>query len=155
MVFDVLENAEQYYCFGRLYRKAFEFLKANDIMALDLGRHDIEGDDLYALIQEYDTRTVDECEMETHLQYIDIQYIAQGYEYIAYADQKKMRPATYIRKNIPDTVLYEKEYNNKLFMEKGDIAIFFLNDAHMPRRNALVPNTVRKVIIKLRANARQ
>lgn len=153
MVFDVLDNAQQYYVFGPLFQKAFEWLKETDIMALELGRHDIVGNDLYALVQEYNTRTVDECEMETHLEFIDIQYIAQGYEYIAYADQSKMKPATYIRKNIPDTILYEKEYNNKIFMEKGDIAIFFLNDAHMPRRNALVPNVVRKVIIKLRASA--
>lgn len=155
MVFDVLENAEQYYCFGRLYRKAFEWLKETDILSLSLGRHDIEGDDLYALVQEYETRTVDTCEMETHIKYIDIHYIAQGYEYIAYADRSKMYPATHIGREIPDTVLYEKEYNNKIFMEKGDIMICFLNDAHMPRRIALNKVLVRKVIIKLRATAAQ
>lgn len=155
MVIDTLAHAPQYYCFGRLYRKAFEWLRDTDIMALELGRHDIEGDDLYALVQEYETRTVDNCEMETHLKYIDIHYIAQGYEYIAYADESKMRPATHIGREIPDTVLYEKQYNNEFFMEKGDIAICFLNDAHMPRHIALYPTLVRKVIIKLRAEAEQ
>lgn len=153
MVIDTLAHAENYYCFGRLYKKAFEWLRDNDICSLELGRYDIEGDDLYALVQEYETRTVDNCEMETHIKYIDIHYIAKGYEYIAYADESKMRPATHIGREIPDTVLYEKEYNNKIFMEKGDIIIFFLNDAHMPRRIALNPVPVRKVIIKLRANA--
>ena len=153
MVFDILDHAEQYYCFGRLYQKAFEWLKNTDIMSLPLGRYEIEGNDLFALVQEYETRTIDNCEMETHMDFIDIHYIAQGCEYIGYADVTKMLPATHIGREIWDTVLYEKEYNNKLFMEKGDICICFLNDDHMPRMIPLNKNVVRKVIIKLRATA--
>lgn len=153
MVFDTLEHANQYYCFGELFQKAFDWIKSTDICALDLGKYEIIGEDLYALVQEYETRTVDECEMETHIKYIDIHYIAKGCEYIAYADKRKMLPANHIGREIPDTVLYEKEYNNKMFMEKGDIMICFLNDAHMPRRIALNKTTVRKVIIKIRAEA--
>jgi len=48
-----------------------------------------------------------------------------------------------------DVHLYEKEYNNKIFMEKGDFAIFFTNDAHMPHRKALVKSNVHKIIIKI------
>ena len=153
MIFDTLQNARQYYCLGRLYQRAFEWLKETDVCALEPGRYEIEGQDLFALVQEYETRTVDECEMETHHDFIDIQYIGKGFEHVAYADASKMRPATHIGREIWDTTLYEKEYNNKLFMEAGDIAIFFPHDAHMPRRIALTKSVVRKVIIKLRVGA--
>lgn len=155
MVLDKIENCKRYYVFGPLFEKGFEFLQRDDLYDLPLGKIPIVGDDCYALVKEYETRTVDQCELETHIEYYDIHYILDGFEYISYADKSRLLPATFTRVPLTDVDLYEKEFNNNLFVEKGDFTIFFRNDAHMPHRKALVKTTVRKIIIKIRAEANE
>ncbi len=48
--------------------------------AVALGRHDLDGDDLFALVQEYTTRAADECVWEAHRRYIDVQFVVTGAE---------------------------------------------------------------------------
>lgn len=155
MVLDKIENCERYYSFGPLFEAGFKFLQRDDLDTLPIGRVPIIGDDCYALVKEYETRTVDQCELETHIEYYDIHYILDGFEFIAYADKSRLLPATFTRVPLTDVDLYEKEYNNQLFVEKGDFTIFFRNDAHMPHRKALVKTKVRKIIIKIRAEANE
>ncbi len=155
MIFDVVDNAEQYYFLGPLFQKGFEYIKNTNFSTMQPGRYSIIGDDLYALIKEYDTRTVDECEMETHLEYADIHYIREGFEFIAYADKSRMKDATFTRLVMTDVHLYEKQYNNTLFLEKGDFTVFLRNDAHMPHLRALVGTKVKKVLIKVRVEANE
>ncbi len=158
MILEKIENCQRYDALGPLFQKGFEFLRREDLETLPVGKYPIVGTDCYAIVKDYTTRDVDQCELETHIEYIDIHYVFDGFEYIAYADKSRLTPASHIGefgKTLTDVDLYEKEYNNKIFMEKGDVAIFFLNDGHMPHRKALVNSRVRKVIIKIRAAANE
>jgi beta-galactosidase beta subunit len=40
MIISTLSTCERYYAFGEGFKKAFEFLKNNDIRNMELGRHD-------------------------------------------------------------------------------------------------------------------
>ena len=46
-------------------------------------------------------------------------------------------------------VFFEKECEF-ILLQKGDIAIVFPEDAHMPQKRALVPTPVRKACVKVR-----
>ena len=52
-------------------RQAVDFLRRADVHALATGRHDVDGDRLFALVQEYATRPPSECAWEAHRQYAD------------------------------------------------------------------------------------
>ena len=55
MVFDKLENAAGYVALHPRLAKAFDYLRTTDLSQLSLGRHDIVGDEVFALVQEYRT----------------------------------------------------------------------------------------------------
>lgn len=72
MIFDMLENHTRYELPGSRMARGFNFLIDNDLTALPVGRIDIEGDELFVLVQEYTTRPVESGKWEAHQKYIDI-----------------------------------------------------------------------------------
>ena len=62
--------------------RVFEYLARTDLAALPLGRTDIEGDDVYVLLSEADTKPPEQVQFEAHRRYIDIQLVVRGQESI-------------------------------------------------------------------------
>ena len=60
--------------------KAFAFLRRADLQSLAVGRHEIDGDMVFALVQECDLKPVSEMKIEAHRRYIDIQSPLTGPE---------------------------------------------------------------------------
>ena len=149
MVLDTLANSEMYYVFGENFKKAFEFLKKNDITKMELGRHDIDGDNVFILVQSYDSKSIDNCGFEAHKKYADVHYVAKGFEYLGYGPLERAgKPITEYDPKA-DAIFYEKECQYVLLQE-GDMAIVFPNDVHMPQKRALVKVPVSKACIKVR-----
>ena len=64
---------------GEKYAKAFEFLRRTDLGDLPLGRHEIDGDRVYAIIGENDLKPIGEVQRpEFHKRYIDVQAPISG-----------------------------------------------------------------------------
>lgn len=127
-------------------RQALEYLRTTDMQRATLGRHDIDGDRLFALVQEYQTRLPADCVWEAHRRYVDVQYIVRGAERMGHA-------------SIADTVRrvdYDADKDVALFepgtrfvtVSAGMFAIFGPNDVHSPCVAAGDPAPVRKVVIK-------
>ena len=56
MIIDRLANPSPLYQLPSRLARALEYLRATDMRTVALGRHDLDGDDLFALVQEYTTR---------------------------------------------------------------------------------------------------
>lgn len=147
MVVDHFSNRETYYVFGERFRKAFKFLEANDIREMELGRHNIDGDEVFILVQEYTSKTIDNCGLEAHKKYADVHYVAEGFEHLGYAHISRCTETIPYNPG-PDASFYEKECQYVL-LQQGDIAIVFPQDVHMPQKRALVGTKVRKACIKV------
>ena len=150
MVVDTLANGEMYYVFGENFRKGLEFLKNNDITKMELGRHDIDGDNVFILVQQYDSKSIDNCGFEAHLKYADIHYVAEGFEFLGYDALERAGAPTIGYDPVKDAVFYEKDCQQHILLQKGDIAIVFPQDVHMPQRRALVSVPVRKACVKIK-----
>ena len=59
---------------------AFNYLKTTDLQSLTVGRHEIDSDNVFALIAEYMTKEKDEVQFEIHKKYVDVQYLISGIE---------------------------------------------------------------------------
>ena len=59
------------------------------------GRYDIDGDTVYALVQEYDSKPKSEGFWEAHHAYLDVQYVASGAEHMGYRPVKGMEANPY------------------------------------------------------------
>lgn len=66
---------------NRRVHKAFEFLHRDDLASLPVGRYSIDGDNVFALVQDCELRRTDDVrDAEVHRRYIDIQTPLTGEE---------------------------------------------------------------------------
>ena len=84
MVFDHISHASEYFNLGPGICTALEYLQQTDIGALTAGRHAVDGDRVFALVSDYDTKLPEETFWEAHRQHIDVQYVHAGKERIGH-----------------------------------------------------------------------
>jgi len=147
MVIDTLENSKRYEALHPLFKTAFEFLKRPCIDSVPVGRTELEGSKLFALVQEYETKPANEGKIEAHRQYIDIQFILEGEEFMGYAPLDELAPAQPF-----DATKDFGLYDGKACLtrvRKGMFAIFFPQDGHLPGRCGETPSHVKKIVLKI------
>lgn len=132
MIFDIIENYKNYFTDADKMAKGFEFIKKAVSEKLPVGRYEIDGTDIYAIIQEYITKLPDEALFEGHRKYIDIQYVISGNEEIGIIDISKAEIAKEYSDESDAGFYVKNEKCGKLVLEAGDFAVFYPNDLHMP-----------------------
>ena len=132
-------------------QKAIDFLANLLASGLQPGRIEIDGANLYALIQVYDTAPAgDEVRLEAHQQYIDIQYIAAGEEAIGWAPVTVWHnPTAYNSdKDVWYGTLPAQEITS-VRLTTGQAAVFYPEDAHAPKLACASLQPVTKVVVKV------
>ena len=150
MIVDKIENAELYSILGERIKKSFNYIRQTDFKMLQPGRYDIDDNNIFALISEYQTKSESEGKLEAHKKYIDVQYVIEGEELMGYAplgDQSILEP--YKKEN--DIIFYTGE---KVFIKvtEGMFAIFFPEDVHMPGISVNQKSPVKKLVIKVKVD---
>ena len=147
MIFDTIENYTLYKNLSPHFAEALGTLKY--IESKKEGRYDIDGDNIYCLVQRYKTKTpVDK--LEAHRKYIDIQFLAQGSERIGCAPINHLKPHTPYNEE-EDVEFFLADSNTTfLNMTKGSFAIFWPTDAHMPGSQVSGTEEVLKIVFKIR-----
>lgn len=85
MIVDKIENTPLYKNLGERIQKSFSYIKQTNLKNLNPGRYDIDGENIFALISEYQTKSEAEGKLEAHKKYIDVQYVIEGEELMGYA----------------------------------------------------------------------
>jgi YhcH/YjgK/YiaL family protein len=147
MIIDLLHHSDHYSSLSPRIASGLAFLKDVDFGALKLGRNDIEGDSLYAMYQEYDTRAMEQGAWESHRAYADIQFIVEGEELIGYAPLTSMIVKDAYKAD-GDYALYEGS-GDFLHLRAGQFAIFWPQDVHMPGVAVTQPSAAKKVVVKV------
>ncbi len=147
MILDRLENADIYTVSRPRLAAAFAYLRSTDLANLSLGRHDIDGNTIFALVQEYRTRLPAEGFWESHRAYVDVQFVISGIERMGYANIASLTPrAPYDADK--DLLIYDGT-GDFFNVPGGAFTIFGPADAHMPCMAAGEPSPVKKVVIKV------
>ena len=147
MIADKLDRAAQYTGLAPRVRTALEWLQRTDLAALPVGRVDLEGDHLFALVQEYTTKPMDDGLWEAHRTYIDVQYVVSGRERMGYVPVEAVQ--------VTRAYDAEKDYLNGtghgsfIYGATGMVFVFWPGDAHMPGMQVDGPEPVRKIVLKV------
>lgn len=151
MILDTLAHSARYETLHPRFALAFAFLR--DLTGHETeGRHDIAGDEVFALVQRTTTKPPAEAEFEAHRRYIDIQCVLQGRETILWVPLDTLSQPTRPYQEEKDVAKWKLVQPHTLLrMEPGSFAIFYPEDAHSPCVAAESPETVTKVVIKVRA----
>ncbi|HEX8461835.1 MAG TPA: YhcH/YjgK/YiaL family protein, partial [Segetibacter sp.] len=80
MIADVIENAGLYEGLNSKFIKAFDYLRKTDFASVEKGKYTIDGDEIFAIVNQFETKDKSECEVEAHKKHIDIQYVVRGTE---------------------------------------------------------------------------
>ena len=134
-------------------KKALELLKQVDVTALPDGKKLLDGEDIFASVNTYETEPVQDRRPEKHFRYIDIQILGAGREAIGYTDVENAGNLMEDRREKDDVVFYgTTRKENFVKLEKGDFAIFFPWEVHRPTCwCGEGPETVKKILVKVRA----
>lgn len=82
MIYDNLENIQRYRGISKYLDLAVDFLAANDLRLLPLGRTEIMGEDVFANVMEAQAQEESIGKFEIHRKYMDIQIDIEGTEMI-------------------------------------------------------------------------
>ncbi len=134
------------------WKKAFEFLRSGDLSKLAPGRHEIDGENIYAMMNEYTTRGPDSALFEAHRKYIDIQYMVSGKELIGLAPLSSKTDVTQPYSDAGDAELFHVKGSKSLKASPGRFFIFFPDDAHSPGISDGAAMFVRKVVVKIKVD---
>lgn len=148
MIIDKLTNAPFYYGLNIKIKKSLEYLNNTDLITLENGRYEIEGDDIFVIIQDYKTKLLSEGRFEAHRKYIDIQYIIEGRESMGYVNLDKFNPET--EYDFEKDIVFGKGEGIFLLANKGDFIVFAPQDAHMPGISVQESEYVKKAVIKIK-----
>lgn len=145
-----LRLADKYDYLSERFIKAYQFLRTEDLNGLLPGITEIDGDKIFADVQEYTTMPWENCPFEAHNQYFDIQYVVSGKEMFGYAKRENLEEsAPYDSKN--DLLFFEEpEVCGRILLEAGDIAVVPPEDAHKPRCIAGESCKVKKIVLKVK-----
>jgi uncharacterized protein, YhcH/YjgK/YiaL family len=149
MICDRIENASTYYCLGPRFEKALRFLAETDLSGYAVGIYEIDGQDVFLKIQEYETAEPEQCKIELHEVYADVQFIIQGQEEFGYCHKMYSTPHVAYDPKI-DMALVKSEDMGFIIQREGHFAIAFPQDAHQSCRIFKGTSKIKKALIKVR-----
>lgn len=129
MIYDTLEHLEVYRGIHPGVMRGLELLRDTDFSQWEVGRHEIDGDRLFVLVQSYDSK-VENNTPEAHKKYIDIQYLVSGQEWMGVAPLEAMTEEVEARPE-GDIWFYHGPVSNILLSGRRFVALW-PGDAHAP-----------------------
>ena len=151
MISDTLDQCHRYTSLSPRFAAAFDFLEKLPPHHPP-GRYEIDGNDCFALMQSYRSQPREMGKVETHRQYIDIQFIQAGRETMLWSPINALPHVTQPYNAEKDVIFYATPLNMlPLTLTAGQFVIFFPTDGHAGGLEWSGQSEVRKVVIKVRA----
>lgn len=130
------------------WEAALKFLKESDFNAMELGRYELSDDGTYVNIEEYTTK--DSAHFEAHRNYVDIQYLSKGQEYIHVTPmepEKQQEIHPYDERK--DIEFFDKTEYIPYLLTSANFLVLFPQDGHKPCMKVDTNEVVRKVVVKI------
>ena len=150
MIYDTLENLKNYRGLSANMDKAIDLLLSADFSAQSAGRYEVDGDNLFYMIQEPQLRDVQDAQVEVHRRYADIQLALTDGEVINYL------PLTAVDQWLPFDEAKDIGFSDTaekgiaMAVPAGCFAIYYPQDAHMPCLKGGAAESCRKVVVKVK-----
>ena len=150
MIIDSMKNHKLYAATYPGFREAFAFLEKAMAEDLPVGRYEIDGTKVFALVQTYETKPSAAGSFEGHRNYIDLQFILSGVEIIETLDISKAAVKVEYDESKDAAFFENSEKSGTVVLEAGEYGIFFPHDIHKPGRIfGAEPAPVKKIIVKI------
>lgn len=147
MIFDTINNFNSYVKLAPSVWSELEKFIANCTTDTPVGRYEIDGEKVYAMIQSYNLHEFNADKLEIHREFIDIQLLLKGAETIWYRSVDGLEQT---QPYAPDCAFFHAEKSDSvpLPMIPGYFAMFLPEEGHQPGVGNPA-NQVIKMVIKI------
>jgi YhcH/YjgK/YiaL family protein len=146
MILDRLANADLYAPVHPRFAAAFRFLREADFTKLADGEHEIDGRNLFVVVEAVQGRGRAGSKLEAHRRYIDIQVAVAGADEIGLKPVAACRDVELDYDEGHDCSLFRDRPENWIALPAGSFVVFFPDDGHAPLATA---SPVRKAVVKV------
>lgn len=149
MIIDTLKNASKYFSVHPLFAKAFEYIQKTDLNAVEMGKYEIDGDNLKAIYSNKPGMKAEEstAKFECHNKNIDIQLCIKGVEQIGWKPRESCGSPKGDYNAEKDVQFYNDAPDMFFQLTDGQFAIFFPEDVHAPM---IGEGEIKKLVIKVK-----
>lgn len=149
MIIDTIQNASKYFGVHPLFAKAFDYINKTDLAIIEVGKYEIDGDQLKAIISNKKGMTAAEstAKFECHNKYVDIQLCIHGKEQIGWKPREKCSQEKGDYNEEKDVLFYNDAPDMFFSLTDGQFAIFFPGDVHAPM---IGDAEIKKLVIKVK-----
>lgn len=147
MVTDRLVNAALYRSLSPRIAAAIDYVTTTDFSTIADGKHAIDDDRLFALVQRYTSKPRSDGRWEAHRKYIDLQVVVSGIEQIGYVSNNQLDAGPY--DDAKDLIWLSGTVGQWFTLPAGHFTLLWPGDAHMPGVQADGPAEVLKVVVKI------
>ena len=149
MILGTIQYPSRYGGLGLGVKMGLKYLAEHDLSALPLGRHVIDGDNVFFDVAEVMTSLPDASNLfEAHKRYMDIHVTISGEEWFGYAmasTLEEVEPYSEDR----DVTRYRGE-GVYLQAPPGHFILFMPEDAHKPKVYFKEQGLIRKLVLKVK-----
>jgi len=157
MLIDHIDHLIQYSVVPkRALGTILEFIQACKDDKKPDGKYALYGEDLYALVQTYQTKKAEDARLEAHRHYADLQVVLSGSEHVYWTPNQNLTIFD-DQLDTKDMVKYQDVRKTGIFQLDSDMFAYFAPwDAHAPSISCLngSPTQVHKIVFKIRVNHR-
>ncbi len=151
MILDMITNAAQYAGVHKGIDLALKEMAAYTAQNYSTGKKELDGDNVFLLCNEYETKNPDGALTEAHQKYIDVMYMVEGEETIFVKPVTKLQNITQAYDPSIEALLAQTDEDaTPVRLTAGSFVVLFPQDAHAPACWVDGPKTVKKIIGKVR-----
>lgn len=130
-------------------KTALQFLASADLTKLEMGRNEVDGDNVFINRFDYTTMPEEQAAWEGHKLYADIHVVLEGEERIGVTDAASLTAGAYDEAG--DFIPYEGPVGAWVTMRPGDVLVVFPEDVHMVKVQLNGASRVKKAVFKVKA----
>lgn len=147
MILSTLQESERIEALHPLFPKLFDYVKKNALIQAELGRIELDGDNLFINNVEPAMLSPEEQVLEVHQAYIDVHIPLDKTEIVGWlplADCKQEKSPFSVEN---DCALYTDTPVSNMVVRPGEFLIVYPEDAHAP---IIGEGKIRKLIAKVK-----
>lgn len=129
------------------YAKAMEFIRTTDLNSLEIGKHVIDGENLFVNIVDSNMKTPQQARLEVHDRYIDIQVPLSKPETYGIKPRKDCMEPDGVMNEEKDILFYKDPVEETMTAAPGEAVTFAPDTAHAP---LIGEGTIHKAIFKVK-----
>jgi YhcH/YjgK/YiaL family protein len=120
-----------YRALGNSLSDALDYLSSTNLSNVSFGRHDIDGDRLFAIVRGYKPKPLSQIVWESHQCYIDVQYLVEGVEQMGCLNLGDSGMTVTVDNEEDDHIIYDAQ--GELFeVRGGTFVVYTPQDVHAP-----------------------